>query len=256
MKFLKKDAYVVAAAPAFVFLSVYFYEWGRFSFYKVPPLFISLPSTRLLMAGVAIAFFFVALFSFLRGVIRRMRGAGKVASVLSAYLAAYLVFGFPLALISVSFSAFLSTFIIPAILVVMNELGEFLDGSRVQADENKTVKPKDDPSGDQDAIASPGSLTFIFVWGLFLIFCFGNGQERMLRGNVCLEDKIVVAVYGDQLILKGFDKKNGEIGDPVNFHPVENAEVKVCHPPIIGGGGYSGLPSKGSAKTADGDSKD
>ncbi|HID8536343.1 TPA: hypothetical protein ACXIMI_001446 [Stenotrophomonas maltophilia] len=256
MKFLKKDAYVVAAAPAFVFLSVYFYEWGRFSFYKVPPLFISLPTTRLLMAGVAIAFFFVALFSFIRGVIRRMRGAGKVTSVLSAYLAAYLLFGFPLALISVSYLAFLSTFIMPAILVAMNELSEFLGGSRIQSDENKAVKPKDDSSGDQDIIASPGSLTFIFVWGLFLIFCFGNGQERMLRGNVCFEDKIVVAVYGDQLILKSFDKKNGEISDLVNFYPVENAEVKACHPLIVGGGGYSGWPSKRSANVADRDSKE
>ncbi|WP_133119584.1 hypothetical protein [Stenotrophomonas sp. LMG 10879] len=256
MKILKKDAYVVAAAPAFVFLSVYFYEWGRFSFYKVPPLFISLPTTRLLMAGVAIAFFFVVLFSFLRGVIRRMRGSGKVASVLSGYLAAYLIFGFPLALISVSYLAFLSTFIIPAILVAMNELTEFLDGSRIQTDENNAANPKDDSSGDQDAIASPGSLTFIFVWGLFLIFCFGNGQERVLRGNVCFGDKIVVAVYGDQLILKSFDKNNGEITDPVNFYSVENAEVKACHPTIVGGGGFSGWPSKGSAKAADEDSKE
>ncbi|KRG73836.1 hypothetical protein ABB28_08955 [Stenotrophomonas chelatiphaga] len=242
MKILKKDAYVVAAAPAFVFLSVYFYEWGRFSFYKVPPLFLSLPTTRVLVAGVAIAVFFITMFSFLRGIILRMRGAGKLSSVLSAFLATYLLFGFPLALISVSYKALLSTFVLPVVLVVLGELGALFDRIHVKSANKGAAAPTEDSAVAEDPLAEPGGVAFLSLYGLFLIFCFGNGQERMIRGNVCLGERIVVATYGDQLILKGFNKVSGEIDESVHFHPLAATEVKACRPSIVGGGGYHGLP--------------
>lgn len=255
MKIFKKDAYVVAAAPAFVFLSVYFYEWGRFNFYKVPPLFLSLPTTRVLMAGVAIAVFFIAVFSFLRGVIRRMRGGGKLSSILSVFLASYLLFGFPLALISVSSRALLSTFVIPIVLVVLTELGALLDRMRVKSLNNGAPAPSEDSAVDEDPLTEPGGVAFLFLYGLFLIFCFGNGQERMIRGNVCLGERIVVATYGDQLILKGFDKVSGEIDESVHFQPLAAAEIKACHPSIVGGGGYHGLPAQKASAPAASDPK-
>ncbi|MFK3845350.1 hypothetical protein [Stenotrophomonas sp. NPDC078853] len=243
MSIWKKDSYIVAAAPAFVFLSVYFYEWGRYNFYKVPSIFISLPTTRVLMAGMAIAFFFAMLFGFVRGILRRMRSAGVVLSIFSSFLVSYLLFGLPFALISVSKHALLSTFIFPIGfmgLMALDTLATRLDkkdGGQSQAGELKSPGDKvgDPPLG-------LGGIAFIFVYGLFLISCFGNGQERMLRGNVCYGDKIVVATYGDQMILKVADKQTGVLSDSVYFHPLEGAELASCNPSIEGGGGFHGWP--------------
>ncbi|OUL16488.1 hypothetical protein B0X78_04410 [bacterium AM6] len=50
----RRDAYIVAVAPAVVFLGVYAYERGRYYFLRVAPDFIDLSLNRLLAGGAAV----------------------------------------------------------------------------------------------------------------------------------------------------------------------------------------------------------
>lgn len=60
----RRDAYIVAVAPAVVFLGVYAYENGRYYFLKVAPEFIDLSLNRLLAGGAVIGALAVTLVGF------------------------------------------------------------------------------------------------------------------------------------------------------------------------------------------------
>lgn len=83
----RRDAYIVAVAPAVVFLGVYAYENGRYYFLKVAPEFIDLSLNRLLAGGAVIGALAVTLVGFTLWMWRYSANGRLDKRLLAAFLA-------------------------------------------------------------------------------------------------------------------------------------------------------------------------
>ncbi|WP_343368946.1 hypothetical protein AASM09_08630 [Stenotrophomonas maltophilia] len=85
MQLLKREAVLLALAPALGMLGVYAYESGRYRFLKVPSMLIDLPINRLLMGGVAIAVLVTLLLMVIGVLLKWMVGRSWFARFLTMF---------------------------------------------------------------------------------------------------------------------------------------------------------------------------
>lgn len=94
----RRDAYVVAMAPAVVFLGVYAYERGRYYFLKVAPEFIDLSMNRLLAGGAVIGALAVTLVGLTLWMWKYSASGGRYQRLFAAFLALSVFVTLPMAL--------------------------------------------------------------------------------------------------------------------------------------------------------------
>lgn len=239
MKILKKDAYVVAAAPIFALLSAYFYELGRYAFFDVSPILIDLPTIRVLVAGLFVAAFFALLSGFVLSAIRRLRKRGVVSNFLSWFIATYLWLGLPLALVSKTPYAFISTFVPPLIIAIFPALNYWGEERKLKSGTLDSVRVESDKE-DESPTSKIALVVFLLGYGLVLIASLGVARERFFANNACTDQKVVVAINGDNMILKNFDSETGALLEGAVVRKLEGAEVRKCSPGIEGKAGFEG----------------
>lgn len=113
MQLLKREAVLLALAPALGVLGVYAYESGRYRFLKVPTMLIDLPINRLLMGGVAIAVLVTLLLMVVGVLLKWMVGRSWFARLLSLFVVFYIFIGLPGLLYSTTVQGALSSLIGP-----------------------------------------------------------------------------------------------------------------------------------------------
>ncbi|WP_312737339.1 hypothetical protein [Stenotrophomonas sp.] len=92
------DAYIVALAPAVVFLGVYAYERGRYYFLRVAPDFIDLSLNRLLAGGVVVGALSIALVGLTLWIWQYSASKGRSEKVFAAMLATIVFLALPIGL--------------------------------------------------------------------------------------------------------------------------------------------------------------
>ncbi|WP_322547760.1 hypothetical protein [Stenotrophomonas geniculata] len=239
MKILKKDAYVVAAAPIFALLGAYFYELGRYAFFDVSPILIDLPTIRVLVAGLFVAAFFAILSSFILSVIRRLRKRGVVSNFVSWFIATYLWLGLPLALVSKTPYAFFSTFVPPLVIAIFPAVEYWNNERKIKRGPLDSVEVEGEKE-DESPSSKITLVSFLIFYGLALISSLGIARERFFANNACTDGKIVVAINGDNMILKNFDPATGALLEGAVVRKLEGAELRKCSPGIEGKAGFEG----------------
>ncbi len=229
MQFLKKEAVLLALAPALGMLGVYAYESGRYRFLKVPSMLIDLPVNRLLMGGVAIAVLVTMLLLLIDLLVEWIVGRSRFESFIVMFVVFYIFAGLPSLLYSSTRQGALCSLIIPILLALNTFLG--LASSKKKSDDDaRKVLP-----WIPDAI-------FFAIFALltsWLISGFGFWAEKLGGRRLCYEDSLVAGTYRDSLILKAIPPAGGRLDGAVKLVQADNVKLRDCAPEIIGGTGIS-----------------
>jgi hypothetical protein len=228
MQLLKREAVLLALAPALGMLGVYAYESGRYRFLKVPSMLIDLPINRLLMGGVAIAVLVTLLLMVIGVLLKWMVGRSWFARFLTMFVVFYIFLGLPALLYSTTMQGALSSLIVPACFALS---GVSEPEKKVTAnDEDRKVLP-----WLPDALF----LAFGALLTSWLVSGFGFWNERMGGGRLCQNGSLVAGAYRDNLILKALPSPGAELDETVTLVPAAGAALRECNPSFIGGRGIS-----------------
>jgi hypothetical protein len=297
----RRDAYVLAAAPAMLFLGVYAYERGRYYYLRVAPDFIDISVNRLLAGGAMVGVLSIMLVGLTLWMWNYSSSRGKNAKWIAASLAAMVFLALPTALwverlprvsvgsgplasyaplisdIASVLAAIVGTFVVHEARRVADRL-RIAKAARKQADPRRqaksdnakhtggatsggtrngeVAKSRDDDvassSGDDD-VASSGKLErltplvpwtllqgiALFIWTASVFAGLGYRVERSSTTRLCAADYFVADVHGDNLLLKSFDHKTGEILSPVKVMEAKDTELDWCSPQLIGAKGLT-----------------
>lgn len=228
MQLLKREAVLLALAPALGMLGVYAYESGRYRFLKVPSMLIDLPINRLLMGGVAIAVLVTLLLMVIGVLLKWMIGRSWFARFLTMFVVFYIFLGLPALLYSTTLQGALSSLIVP-VGFALSAISEA--EKKVSANgEDRKVLPW---LPDALFLASGVLLTSWLISG------FGFWNERMGGGRLCQDGFLVAGAYRDNLILKTLPKPGAELDETVKLVPAAGAVLRECNPSFIGGRGIT-----------------
>lgn len=234
MQLLKREAVVLALAPALGVLGVYAYESGRYRFLKVPAMLIDLPLNRLLMGGVAIAVLVTLLLMIIGVLLKWMIGRSWFARFLTLFVVFYIFLGLPGLLYSTTVQGAFSSLIVPV-------------GFALSA----VVEPEKKASGSVESrkvlpwLPDALFLAFGALLTSWLISGFGFWNERMGGNRLCQHESLVAGSYGDNLVLKSLPKPGAELDEAVTLVPAAGAVLSSCNPSFVGGRGItSGDPPR------------
>lgn len=301
MDLARRDAYVLAAAPALVFLGVYAYERGRYYYLRVAPDFIDISVNRLLAGGAMVGVLSIMLVGLTLWMWNYSSSRGKNAKWIAASLAAMVFLALPTALwlerlprISVDsgplasyaplISDIASVLAAVAATFVVHEARQVVERLRIAKIARKKAAPRrqaksgnvkhtgvatsdgtrngevarsrDDDiassSGGDDAASSgklerltllaPWTLVqgiALFIWTASVFAGLGYRVERSSTTRLCVAEYFVADVHGDNLLLKSFDRKTGEILSPIKVKEAKDTELDRCSPLLIGARGLN-----------------
>ncbi|NJC30114.1 hypothetical protein GGR79_001581 [Xanthomonas arboricola] len=228
MQLLKREAVLLALAPALGMLGVYAYESGRYRFLKVPSLLIDLPINRLLMGGVAIAVLVTLLLMAIGVLLKWMVGRSWFARFLTMFVVFYIFLGLPLLLYTTTLKGALSSLIVP-VCFALSGVSEMEKKVTTNTEDRKVLPWL------PDALF----LAFGVLLTSWLISGFGFWNERMAGDRICQNGSLVVGVYRDNLIIKALPKPGAELDDAVTLVSAAGAVLRECSPSFVGGRGVS-----------------
>lgn len=253
MEFLRKDAYVVAVAPAVVFLGVYAYELGRYYYLRIPASFIDVSVNRLLAGGALIG----TLTAILIGLAAwAWKIAGKVdffGKFLAAVFVSMIYFTLPFALWmsrapqGAEWQELLSIVTsvgTGAIAIIQAALTWYWRREeRAKLGEPPATPASPAPhSGLFKSVLVKGLLVgLLLVWTLAVFAGLGFTVERHSPSRQCTGDSFVADVRGDTLVLKKIAGPSGEVSSSTRFVAVEGAELFACSPALEGSPGLTNL---------------
>lgn len=228
MQLLKREAVLVALAPALGMLGVYAYESGRYRFLKVPSMLIDLPINRLLMGGVAIAVLVTLLLMIVGVLLKWMVGRSWFARFLTLFVVFYIFLGLPALLYSTTVQGALSSLIVP-VGFALSAISESAKKVSVNGEDRKALPWL------PDALL----LAFGMLLTSWLISGFGFWNERMAGSRLCQNGSLVAGAYRDNLILKTLPKPGAELDETVTLVAAAGAVLRECNPPFVGGRGIA-----------------
>lgn len=242
MEFLRKDAYVVAVAPAVVFLGVYAHELGRYYYLRIPASFIDLSINRVLAGGVLIGALAAILIGLAVWAWRLGGRAGELGSFLAAIVVATIYFTLPLALWMSrapqggEWSELLA--IVTGIGSVGIKLAQKVTWHWVtRSDSGEALH-----SGLFKSAPSKGLLVgLLLLWTLVVFAGLGFAVERHKTSRQCVADSFIADVRGDVLILKKIVGPKHEVSSSTRFVPVEGADLVDCAMEMVGAPGLTNL---------------
>ncbi|WP_428959641.1 hypothetical protein ACQR53_11825 [Xanthomonas oryzae] len=228
MQLLKREAVLLALAPALGMLGVYAYESGRYRFLKVPSLLIDLPINRLLMGGVAIAVLVTLLLMVIGVLLKWMVGRSWFARFLTMFVVFYIFLGLPLLLYATTLKGALSSLIVP-VCFALSGVSEMEKKVATNTEDRKVLPWL------PDALF----LAFGVLLTSWLISGFGFWNERMAGDRICQGGSLVAGVYRDNLIIKALPKPGAELDHAVTLVSAAGAVLRECSPSFVGVRGIS-----------------
>lgn len=286
----RRDAYVLAVAPAMMFLGVYAYERGRYYFLRIAPDFIDLSVNRLLAGGAVIGALALTLVGLTLWVWRHSATKGWDAKYLAALLAMSVFLALPiglwlqeipqfpagklegtnlqrfLSMLAGGIAGVVTSFLINVVRrkverqrAAAKEIEEAirqyaeanaLDLGRrgLNASEYQEALAHESnarlrvPSwGSRLALLVPwrplGSVALV-VWIAIVFAGLGYRVERSSVSRLCVSDHFVADVHGDNLILKKYDPKSGDILSPIKVVEIHGVDLDSCRPRLVGAKGF------------------
>ncbi|KUJ01703.1 hypothetical protein AR275_25710 [Stenotrophomonas maltophilia] len=268
LKLLKNDAYVVAMAPAVVFLGVYAYERGRYHFLKMPSEFIDLSANRLLAGGAVIGALVIALLGIGMWAWESARVKESWREFLAMLLVAIIFVGLPLGLwLSElpSLDHFRAQGGVPA-----KDWATLVTGLVIIARVILTFLAHLPPSGHAAVSAAGGAVkkgagqrmtryqldsklsvvrqfnwvvmtagAVLAIWTASVFAGLGFAVERATSNRLCYQNKLVADIHGEFLLVKPFDPESGQLSDGVSIFELQGASLTACAPRLQGGKGLS-----------------
>lgn len=77
----------------------------------------------------------------------------------------------------------------------------------------------------------------LLVWTAGVFAGLGYRVERSYTTRLCLADRFVADVHGDNLLLKSFDPKTGQILSPLRIVETKGVDLDSCSPRLVGATG-------------------
>ncbi|MCI1123281.1 hypothetical protein [Stenotrophomonas maltophilia] len=253
MEFLRKDAYVVAVAPAVVFLGVYAYELGRYYYLRIPASFIDVSVNRLLAGGALIGTLTAILIGLAAWAWKLADKVGFLGKFFAAVFVSMIYFTLPFALWmsrapqGAEWKELLSMVTSAgtvAIAIIQWTLTWYWHREeRLNSGEPPAAPASGAPhSGLFQSVLVKGVLVgLLLVWTLAVFAGLGFTVERHSSSRQCTEDSFVADVRGDTLVLKKIGRPSGEVSSSTRFVAVEGAELFACSPAVDGSPGLTNL---------------
>lgn len=250
MEFLRKDAYVVAVAPAVVFLGVYAYELGRYYFLGIPASFIDVSVNRLLASGAivgALAAVLIGLATWAWKLNVPLGGVWRVPAA-TAIATIYLTLPFALWLSRapfntasywtlVSVTAAGAAIVSAAQALILRHHAEVMLQSMRDGEDLSNHNWSELPP----ILTSGAVVALLLVWTLAAFAGLGYFVERKTTKRQCVGNAFVADVRGDILVLKDFAPSNGKILRSTRFLGVEGATISECSLQVVGAPGLTDL---------------
>ncbi|WP_372484174.1 hypothetical protein AB9H29_14525 [Stenotrophomonas sepilia] len=248
MEFLRKDTYVVAAAPAVVFLGVYAYELGRYYFLRVPASFIDVSVNRLLASGAIVGALAAVLMGLATWAWKLYFPIGGVWRAIAATAIAMIYFTLPFALwlsrapingdgywtlLSVTGAG--ASVVSAVQALILRHHSEALVQSMRDGKDPSTYNW----SGLPPILTSGVVVALMLVWTLAAFAGLGYFVERRTTERQCVGSAFVADVRGDTLVLKDFVRSDGEILRTTRFLGVEGATLSACSLQLVGAPGLT-----------------
>lgn len=248
LEILKKDAYVIALAPAVVFSGVYAYEFGRYHHLRIPASFIDLSINRLLAGGAMIGLLMVSLLGLSAWAWLTAARNGASAKLGAGLLITSVFLTVPVVCWTTTVPHFID---MSKLLTVLSSVGTILvTWVQLWSARRWPLRTYRRATIRRQAWELVGAGLFIpipflnvivalilLAWTATAFAGLGFFVERQSTDRLCLGADLVASARNDQLILKPFDVGTGVIAPTVKFVGIEGAELAPCSPKLVGGTG-------------------
>ncbi|MBO9858601.1 hypothetical protein [Xanthomonas sp. A1809] len=192
------------AVPALAFSCGYIYEWGRFSYLKIPAEMIDLPVTRLIASGIALVTTFLFAAAGLARLNKFFASKQRIVRYIGVTVLLYMAVAMPFMVLTHRQQG-------PMVWLLWSVPGWFALTAWFQGSHQGNPSNDEVPAvNEESSLTEFGMIAFLGVLTAINIFSLGYIIESVQIRRSCVEDKkrtLVVEVQSGRLLIKEVEKK-------------------------------------------------